>query len=69
MDEGDLAKAPADRSIVGRWPPRWKVGPPVGPREIKLQHSSMKIQINALRDAGKMASWRGLCKVPACMVV
>lgn len=30
MDEGDLAKALADRSIVGCWPPRWKVGPTGG---------------------------------------
>lgn len=27
MDEGDLAKALADRSIVGCWPSRWKVSP------------------------------------------
>lgn len=57
MDEGDLAKALADRSIVGCWPSRWKVGPPGGPgrvvlgEEMRLQHASMKIQINTLREA------------------
>lgn len=56
MDEGDLAKALADRSIVGGWPPRRKVGPPGGPQNIKLQHASMEIQINALREWGEMSS-------------
>lgn len=60
MDEGDLAKALADRSIAGCWPPRWKVGPPGGREEIKPQHASMKIQIHALRDSGKTLSWRRL---------
>lgn len=56
MDEGDLAKALADRSIVGCWPSQWKVGPPgwgvgVLGEEIQLQHASMKIQINTSREA------------------
>lgn len=72
MDEGDLAKALADRSIFGCWPPRWKASPPGGVggegglvgEEIQLQHASMKIQINTLREA-ENGFLGGLCMFSA----